>query len=137
VHQQNYSFNIDHQIELVNLRAVAIGVVSKVKAYRHEPERRSSLARPKHTAKIYCRGKPLLAALYDRNELRSGNTIVGPAVITQPDSTTMILPDCAGSVDSYLNILIWPKSNRATKTAAQAANGSRALKQKRTQNHAR
>ncbi|MGH2362237.1 MAG: hydantoinase/oxoprolinase family protein, partial [bacterium] len=92
VHYQNYSFNIDHEIELVNLRAVAIGVVPKVEARRHKP-RSSRLSHHNGKARIYYRGQWTQAALYERSQLACGNVIPGPAVITQTDSTTLILPN--------------------------------------------
>ncbi|HNU08438.1 MAG TPA: hypothetical protein PKO33_11785, partial [Pyrinomonadaceae bacterium] len=45
--------------------------------------------------------------IYDREKLKPGNRIAGPAIITQKDSTTVILPDHHGKVDEYLNILIY------------------------------
>jgi len=32
-------------------------------------------------------------AVYDREQLRSGNVIVGPAIVEEVDSTTVILPE--------------------------------------------
>jgi N-methylhydantoinase A len=48
--------------------------------------------------------------LYDRDKLRPGHVVNGPAVITQKDATTVILPEHCGKVDNYLNILIYPNS---------------------------
>ena len=48
------------------------------------------------------------ALIYDRGRLRSGNVVRGPAIITQPDSTTVIHPEHVGEVDEYLNVLIRP-----------------------------
>jgi N-methylhydantoinase A len=115
VHYQNYSFNIEHEIELVNLRAVAIGTVPKVEAQRHRPVKSSRRSQYDGKTRICYRGRSLEASLYDRNELTCGKMIAGPAVITQSDSTTLILPDCYGAVDPYLNILIWPGNHRSRK----------------------
>jgi N-methylhydantoinase A len=48
------------------------------------------------------------ATIYDRAKLESGNRIAGPAIVVEMDATTLILPDCAGVVDDYGNILIRP-----------------------------
>ena len=48
------------------------------------------------------------ASVYDRSKLLAGNLITGPAMITEMDSTTLILPDHVGEVDSLGNILINP-----------------------------
>jgi len=46
--------------------------------------------------------------IYDRALLRAGDLIPGPAIVTEMDSTTVILADCAGRVDKFGNILINP-----------------------------
>ncbi len=48
------------------------------------------------------------ATIYARAKLQAGNRIPGPAIVVEMDSTTLILPDCAGVVDDYGNILIRP-----------------------------
>ncbi|MBI2221968.1 MAG: hydantoinase/oxoprolinase family protein [Acidobacteria bacterium] len=112
VHEQNYGFNIDHHIEVVNLRAVAIGVVPKVEVTRQRVTGRRAGPDPVQRHKIHYRGKTVPAPIYDRYTLRAGDRIKGPAVITQNDSTTLILPGHHGDVDPYENILIWPDGVR-------------------------
>ena len=48
------------------------------------------------------------AMVYDRVSLLAGNRIVGPALVTELDSTTLILPGHVGEVDSFGNIIINP-----------------------------
>lgn len=108
IHQQNYGFNIDHPIEVVNIRAVALGQVRKVELRKKRNEGRNPKKALVEKHNVYHRGRWLAAAIYDRDLLRSGNHILGPAVITQKDSTTLILPGYTGVVDSYRNILIFP-----------------------------
>ena len=45
-------------------------------------------------------------AIHQRDGLEPGHRIAGPAVVEQQDTTTVIEPGYAGSVDAYLNILI-------------------------------
>jgi N-methylhydantoinase A len=45
-------------------------------------------------------------AVYDRERLRPGNRIAGPAIIEQMDATTVLLPGQDATVDPYLNLLI-------------------------------
>ena len=130
IHFQNYEFNIDHEIEIVNLRAVAVGVVPKVELKRHKKGGSGSAAARLRQGKIYHRGKQIPAAIYTRSKLAAGNVIKGPAVITQEDSTTLILPGHFGEVDPYLNIIIWPNGHRGKKrvTAGKTKKGSKAKK---------
>jgi N-methylhydantoinase A len=114
VHQRNYEFNIDYEVEIVNLRAIAIGEVPKVELQRHPLTRGGSESAQIGQRKIYHQGRTTTAAVYQRSGLKAGHRIPGPAVITQADSTTLILPDHYGEVDPYLNILIWPNGRRGS-----------------------
>ncbi|MEM9104418.1 MAG: hypothetical protein AAGC96_02085, partial [Pseudomonadota bacterium] len=58
--------------------------------------------------RIYTDGAWREGHVYDRNGLQPGNRIEGPAVVTEMDSTALILPDHVGVVDDVGNILIWP-----------------------------
>ena len=44
--------------------------------------------------------------LYDREKLRNGNVVYGPAIVEQMDSTTIILKGQKATVDQYLNMMI-------------------------------
>jgi N-methylhydantoinase A len=112
VHEQNYGFNIEHDIEVVNLRAVAVGIVPKVEVSRHRLPSKPGTPTPVEKHKIYYRGRTLPTPIYDRYALKPGDRISGAAVITQNDSTTLILPGHHGDVDAYENILIRPDTGR-------------------------
>ena len=43
---------------------------------------------------------------YERAALKAGNRLVGPAIVTQYDSTTVIPPGLAAHVDRFGNIVI-------------------------------
>ena len=108
LHEREYGFRLDVVCELVSLRAVALGPLDFA-----EPPRPPSVARPVEEARIglqriYHRGRWLDAALYDRAALAQGHRVNGPAVVTQTDSTTLVLPSYAADVDAQLNLLIRP-----------------------------
>jgi N-methylhydantoinase A len=46
--------------------------------------------------------------IYDRSQLEPGNRFTGPAIVTEFDSTTVVLPGYEARVDTYFNILITP-----------------------------
>jgi N-methylhydantoinase A len=48
------------------------------------------------------------AKVYDRSRLRAGNVVAGPAIVTEMDSTTVVLPEYSGEVDAFGNIRIRP-----------------------------
>ena len=44
--------------------------------------------------------------VYDRDALRSGNRIAGPAIVEQMDTTTVVLPGMTARVEPYLNLVL-------------------------------
>jgi len=53
-------------------------------------------------------GQDRPAKIYDRALLQAGNRVPGPAIVTEMDSTTLILPGHEGEIDAVGNILIRP-----------------------------
>jgi N-methylhydantoinase A len=60
------------------------------------------------TTTIWVEGKSVEAKVYDRDLLLAGNVIAGPAIVTEMDSTTLILPDHAATVHESGSLLIRP-----------------------------
>jgi len=100
---------LDQPVELVNLRAVGAGRVEKVQLPSFDLEGPDASAAIFEQHRVHFDGGFLNANIYGRKLLRAGNRIVGPAVVTQADSTTVIHPGHVGVVDRYLNILISPE----------------------------
>ena len=59
---------------------------------------------------IVFKGERLPTKIYDRAKLAPGNRFDGPAIVTEFDSTTVVLPGYAAEVDANFNILINPKA---------------------------
>ena len=108
-HERLYGFRLEQPVELVNLRAVGTGGVEKVQLPSFDLEGPDASAAVVEQHRVYFDGGFLNANIYDRKLLRAGHRIVGPAVVTQADSTTVIHPGHAATVDRYLNILISPE----------------------------
>ena len=51
----------------------------------------------------------MMQKIYDRNKLHSAHVIPGPAIISEMDSTTVILPLHEAAVDNVGNLIINPK----------------------------
>ncbi|MGB0765999.1 MAG: hydantoinase/oxoprolinase family protein, partial [Luminiphilus sp.] len=110
MHKQLFTFALDSDKEIVNLRAVAQGKSAEIEA-RKLPK--SGSRTPVKAAKlgsttVFMDGKDMEAALYQRSALKAGNKIEGPAVVLEMDSTTVILAGHTGNVDEFGNILIAP-----------------------------
>ena len=57
------------------------------------------------------------AAIYDRDKLRAGDKIPGPAIITEMDSTALVLSGCEAKIDDYGNIIINPVKRQKKRTS--------------------
>ncbi|WP_405220621.1 hydantoinase/oxoprolinase family protein [Lentisalinibacter sediminis] len=108
MHRQLFTFALDEEKELVNLRAVVNGKATTVKPAVIEKGGRSAKDAVIAEHKVYVDGKDRDAKLYHRSKLKAGNQIPGPAIVLEMDSTTLILPEHTGKVDEFGNILIRP-----------------------------
>jgi N-methylhydantoinase A len=109
MHRQLFTFALPEEKELVNLRAVAQGKPTSVRALRVEKGSSDASAARLGSHSLYVEGRDQEGSLYDRRKLKSGNVIKGPAVVLQMDTTTLILPGHIGRVDDFGNILITPE----------------------------
>ncbi|MEO1001073.1 MAG: hydantoinase/oxoprolinase family protein, partial [Pseudomonadota bacterium] len=107
-HEKLFTFALDAAHELVGLRAVVLGAEKPF----IKPSLPAGGAAPEdaviHETQIYADGAWHGAKVYDRARLAAGHTVAGPAIVTEMDSTTLILPGHEGTVDPVGNILIWP-----------------------------
>ena len=107
-HEQLFTFSLDNPAELYNLRALVQGREAAAAAEPLAAGNGDPSAAVYDEAPIYLDGGDLSAKIYDRGALKSGDRIAGPAIVTEMDSTTLILPDHIGAVDRVGNILIRP-----------------------------
>ncbi len=106
-HKEVYGYAVDEEITLVNLRISAIGVMEKPKL-RSSPGIERRPAEAKDYREVYF-GEIhdwLKTPVYERNALKPGHLVEGPAVIEEYDSTTVIPPDWQCVVDEYSNLLL-------------------------------
>lgn len=109
LHEQYYGFRMeDTRAEIVNLRVVAVGKMNEPLLQEAELEGPDASGARTESHQVYFGGEWLPTTIYDRGKLRPGNIIPGPAIVTEFDSTTVILPGYRGSVDRFFNILIHP-----------------------------
>jgi N-methylhydantoinase A len=107
-HKQLFTFALDADKELVNVRAVVQGEATVVKAPSIETGKADASDAVINTETIYVDDSDQDAKIYDRSKLKAGNRIAGPAIVVEMDSTTLILPGHSGEVDKLGNILIRP-----------------------------
>lgn len=107
MHEQLFTFALPAEKEIVNLRAVVLGRAPTVSARELAPGADIAAARY-DVQSVFIAGQRLEAGVFDRALLGAGARIPGPAIITEMDSTTLILPGHHGQVDTFGNILITP-----------------------------
>jgi N-methylhydantoinase A len=64
---------------------------------------------PAEAGEILFEGERRHTPIYDRATLQPGHRLRGPAIVIEFDSTTVVLPGYAASVDNHFNILIAPE----------------------------
>jgi N-methylhydantoinase A len=107
-HRRLFTFNMDAEHEFVNLRAVALGPVLEIPALEIEKGDGDPVGAKVRDHQVWADGGRKPAVIYDRAKLRAGDRVVGPAVIVEMDSTTLVLPGCDALVDRFGTILINP-----------------------------
>ncbi len=106
-HQQRFGFVAEGEtVQVVTVRVQATGVVAKAE-FKAEADhgQDSSLAKTAERD-VWFDGGFLRSPIYERAKLHAGNVVIGPAIIEQMDTTTVIPPGMKGSVDPYLNLIL-------------------------------
>jgi len=110
MHEQLFTFALDADKEFVNLRSVVQGPPANVQARAMSDAGGGveDAVIADHT--VYADGREHDAKIYDRAKLAPGHVVPGPAVVTEMDSTTLILPGHRAEVDKVGNLLIRPEN---------------------------
>jgi N-methylhydantoinase A len=109
LHEQFYGFRMEGSAcEIVNLRAIGYGKVPEPQLPEDEPGAADASDAVVDEHEVYFQGEWLPTRIYDRVKLRPGHRIEGPAIVTEFDSTTVVLSGYSAEVDRYLNLIINP-----------------------------
>jgi N-methylhydantoinase A len=106
-HEQRYGYHdVKRAIEIVNVRCRATGITEKPGLARLA--RRGSRRRVVASGTMRCwfQGKRETATLFAREELLAGDTLAGPAVISEYSATSLVPRGWSAAVDSYGQILL-------------------------------
>jgi N-methylhydantoinase A len=107
-HNRLFSFLLGVDHELVNARATVTGPrpdVAPVRLEQGDGDPSTALV-TEHP--IHVGGEQVTARVYDRAKLRAGDVVAGPAIVTEMDSTTLVLPGHAAEVHASGSLLINP-----------------------------
>jgi len=104
-HRRRYGFDLDVSIEIATIRCVGKGERPLVLS-RAESDGSSATEGIDRHEQVAFDGQWLETPIYHRPNLRAGQVIEGPAVITQQDSTAVVEPGYRATVDGYSNLII-------------------------------
>ena len=104
-HQTRYGhFDETAPVEIVNARLIAWVIGQSLSRSRY---RAAAMPEDHYMADVWFDSSgPTKTNVLARGTLRSGQIISGPAIITQFDSTTVVPPFCAATIDDARNIVI-------------------------------
>jgi N-methylhydantoinase A len=106
LHERLYTFaQEDTPVEIVTLRVDAAGVFP-VPAMRELPPAGPLEAARVGTQDLFLEAGPAQAAIYARERFGAGARIAGPAILTELDATTLLLPGQVGEVDRFGNLIV-------------------------------
>ncbi len=108
-HRRIYGFVAeDEAVQLVTFRVEAAGVVRKATFQPQADAGPDASAAVIGTRRVWLpeAGGFVPCPIYDRELLRAGNRIAGPAIVEQMDTTTVVLPTMVARVEPYLNLIL-------------------------------
>jgi N-methylhydantoinase A len=107
-HQREFAFSDRTQgVEIYGLRVAAIGVVPKPELHKYEPEGTLEEALVEYRDVYFEEaGGFVKTPIYDREKVPVLSEFVGPAIVEQMDSTTVVPPQVHVRVDEYRNMIM-------------------------------
>ena len=106
-HELAYGFhNPADPIEIVNFRLIAAGKLRQPAARPGEARKSGQVEAASHRKVWFAFDVAQETPVYDRATLMPRDTIAGPAVIEQLDSTTLLFPGDRAVVDPHLNLVV-------------------------------
>jgi N-methylhydantoinase A len=108
-HEQLFTFAHGKDHEIVMIRAIVKAKSTLAADLKEVGDTPTALEDARfHDTKFYYEQEWHDAVIYDREKLGAGTVIPGPAIVVEMDSTTLILPGHAATVDKVGNLLINP-----------------------------
>jgi N-methylhydantoinase A/oxoprolinase/acetone carboxylase beta subunit len=109
VYAQRYGYaDAKAAVELVTVGVTAIGAGPEVRLPEHRPGTRSADEARKPDRPVYFPeiGGYAPCPIYERSRLPVGAHIAGPAVVEEPESTTVLPPGTTAEIDRWANLLV-------------------------------
>lgn len=106
-HERRYGYSdAKRAVEIVNVRLKAIGSTPKPAL----PKVRAGGANASQSLigerSVFFARRPMKTRVYDRSNLRAGDRLRGPAIVTEYSATTVVLPNWHVRVDRHGNLIM-------------------------------
>ncbi|KAJ7695422.1 Hydantoinase/oxoprolinase-domain-containing protein [Mycena rosella] len=123
LHHSLFTYSLDIRVEVINLRSRAEEISQDVILKNLSKSEEGVPSQDALTGKtdMYWNGVTYSdVPIWERTHLRDGDKIAGPAIITEMDSNTIVMPDHRAEVDRFGNVLLWPiESEQGVRTEAE------------------
>jgi len=103
-------------VEVVNLRVKAVGLTDKPALSKYRMSGSSGAEALAGRRDMTFEGTAFRASVYDRGRLRAGCRFLGPALVCDYESTTVVPPDFEARVDGHLNLILDRGRKRARRS---------------------
>ena len=107
-HYQLFTFKLSDGHEILMIRAIVKVTQAEIKSSANISSDSSLEDAVIQDSRFYHEAQWHDAKIYDRNKLHSKHLIPGPAIVSEMDSTTVILPEHEAAVDEVGNLIINP-----------------------------
>ena len=107
VHKQRYGHTMTDPVQIVHVRVRGIGRTPRPEL-RTIPSRAAGAPTPRTSRKAFCFAHRAMVdfAVYDRDELRDGDVVLGPAIVEEATTTLAFFSDQSASVDKFGHLFI-------------------------------
>ena len=108
-HYQLFTFKLSDGHEILMIRAIVKVAQAEINSSANTSSESSLDEAVIQDSRFYHESQWHDAKIYDRNKLHAKHLIPGPAIVSEMDSTTVILPMHEAAVDEIGNLIINPK----------------------------
>lgn len=106
-HERAYTYQLPHEVQIVNFHVVAYGLVDKPELPRIEAAKGSAKNAVMGRRRVYFDGHGIIdTEIYARGKLGAGSQFIGPAVVEEPAATTLVPPGRTVRMDEFGNLRI-------------------------------
>jgi N-methylhydantoinase A len=106
LHEARYGHRVDAPLVVTNVRLKATGRIKDVPVAGIQRGREIPPEAVKPSRRVFLDGGFVDAGIYERDRLRCGNVVTGPAIVEEPFHTTVVMPGQTLELDEPGNLII-------------------------------